>query len=181
MLAATRRWLDLAVIGLGLCPFASPVIRGNRLRLEVSAARAPGEVLEALCREALLLADARPADCETTLLVHPLALGDFLEFNEFLGECEQAIAGLGLEGVIQVASFHPHYRFADAGPDDVANCTNRSPYPTLHLLREDSITAAVEACEDPDEIYRANIRNLERLGADGWARIAALISLAGAV
>jgi len=171
VLAATRAWLERAVIGLGLCPFAAPVIRGGLLRLEVSEARAPGEVLEALCRELLMLADQEPAACETTLLVHPWALTDFSEFNEFLAECDTAVAHLGLEGVLQVASFHPQYQFAGTAPDDIGNCTNRSPYPMLHLLREDSITAAVEAGADPEEITRANIRTLELLGPGGWARL----------
>ncbi len=124
-----------------------------------------------MCRELLLLADTEPAECETTLLVHPWALTDFIAFNEFLADCERAVAGLGLEGTLQVASFHPQYQFAGTQPEDIGNCTNRSPYPTLHLLREDSISAALDACADPDEITRANIRTLEKLGREGWARL----------
>jgi hypothetical protein len=171
VLAATRRWLERAVVGLGLCPFAAPVIRSGRLRLEVCEARAPGEVLEALCRELLLLAELAPAECETTLLVHPWALTDFAEFNEFLADCDAAVAGLGLEGTLQVASFHPQYQFAGTRPDDVGNCTNRSPYPTLHLLREDSIAEAVDAGADADAICDANVRALQLLGPGGWARL----------
>jgi hypothetical protein len=147
------------------------VIRGGRLRIAVSAARAPGEVLEDLCRELLWLADREPGECETTLLVHPWALADFAEFNEFLGDCDRAVAGLGLEGILQVASFHPRYQFAGTHPDDISNCTNRSPYPMLHLLREDSIAEAVEAGADAEAICSANIQRLEALGAEGWARL----------
>ena len=171
VLAATRLWLDRAVVGLGLCPFAAPVIRAGRLRIELSAARAPGELLEELCRELLWLADRDPQECETTLLVHPGALTDFAEFNEFLGDFDRALAGLGLEGILQVASFHPRYQFAGTAPDDIGNCTNRSPYPMLHLLREDSITAAVDAGADADAICSANVRTLETLGAAGWAAL----------
>ena len=134
----------------------------------VSAARVPGELLEDLCRELAWLADREPAECETTLLVHPQALTDFIEFNEFLDDCDRAVAGLGLEGILQVASFHPDYQFAGTAPDDIGNCTNRSPYPTLHLLREDSISAVVEAGADAEAICSANIRTLEALGFEGW-------------
>jgi len=78
---------------------------------------------------------------------------------------------LGLEGVIQVASFHPQYRFAGSAPDDVSNATNRSPYPTLHLIREDSIDRAVAAFPQAEAIFQANIATMQRLGADGWAAL----------
>ena len=171
VLAATSCWLEKSVIGLGLCPFAAPVVRAGRLRLRVSEGRSAGQVLKDLCRELMWLADQDAAVCETTLLIHPWALGDFLEFNEFLADCERAVASLGLEGVLQVASFHPQYQFAGTSPDDVTNCTNRSPYPTLHVLRESSIAQAVDGLADPGKIYRDNIHTLEVLGPDGWAAL----------
>lgn len=171
VVAATSCWLEKSVIGLGLCPFAAPVVRAGRLRMRVSDARSAGHVLEDLCRELTWLADQDPTVCETTLLIHPWALGNFPEFNEFLADCEAAVAALGLEGVLQVASFHPLYQFAGTSADDVSNCTNRSPYPTLHVLREASIAQAVDGLADPGKIYRDNIHTLEALGPDGWAAL----------
>jgi hypothetical protein len=113
-------------------------------------------------------ADADPETCDTTLLIHPHALNDFLDYNGFLDLADAAVEELGLEGVLQVASFHPDYQFADTEPDDVTNCTNRSPYPTLHLLREDSIDRAVEAFPEAESIYETNMRTLRKLGAAGW-------------
>jgi hypothetical protein len=171
VLAATRRWLEKAVIGLDLCPFAGPVYRSGRVRLAVSAQDSAAGVLDDLRAELLYLAHASPLECETTLLIHPLALTDFLAFNDFLGECESLLALLELEGELQVASFHPQYRFAGTAAADIENFTNRSPYPTLHLLREASIERAVAGPADPADIYRNNIETLRRLGHGGWRRI----------
>jgi hypothetical protein len=110
---------------------------------------------------------------DTTLLIHPRVLTDFLDFNDFLGAADEALAQLGLDGVLQVASFHPQFQFAGTEADDVTNATNRSPYPTLHLLREASIARAVEAFPQPEAIYEANMRTLEALGAEGWAALQA--------
>lgn len=166
-----RRWLERAVIGLNLCPFArAPYLQG-RVRLRVTAARSEASLLDDLLDELERLRDAEPEDCETTLLVHPGVLTDFLDFNDFLDVAEGAVEDLELEGVIQVASFHPQYAFADSAPDDPANLTNRAPYPCLHLLREASIERVIEALDDPDAIYERNIENLRRLGWTGWQQL----------
>lgn len=119
--------------------------------------------------EALLALQASdPGECETSLLIHPDVLTDFLDYNDFLDLADQLLEELELDGVIQIASFHPDYQFADSTPDDPANCSNRSPYPMLHLLREDSIAAATEPLSDPDLVYRRNIQTLRRIGLGGW-------------
>ncbi len=171
IIASTRHWLERSVIGLNLCPFAEGAYRGNRVRFRVSEQRTASALLQELRSELLELQAAEPARCETTLLIHPWVLRDFVEYNDFLDVCEAAVVELDLEGELQVASFHPQYRFADTQPDDIENYTNRSPYPMLHLLRESSIERAIAAVPDPDEIYRRNIRTLRDLGHDGWRRL----------
>ena len=171
VIAATRTWLEKAVIGLNLCPFAKAVHVHERIRYCVSAARSPALLLEALMAELRALAAADPQRCETTLLIHPHVLGEFLDYNEFLARADDAVAELGLRGVIQLASFHPGYQFADCGADDIENYTNRSPYPMLHLLREASVERAVTSHPDTTAIYRNNIETLRRLGHEGWRRL----------
>lgn len=172
-LTATRIWLDRAVVGLDLCPFAKgPAARGQ-VRLALSTATGWAALRDDLCAELALLAAADPAEVETTLLVCPALPGGFDDFNQFLDDADDAVRSLDLEGVIQVASFHPSYRFADADDDDVTNATNRSPWPTLHLLREDSVERAVRAVADPAAIYENNMRTLRALGAEGWERLSA--------
>jgi hypothetical protein len=174
--AATRHWLEQAVIGLNLCPFAKAVHVKEQIRWVESPARDAQGLLDDLLRELQLLAAADPETVETTLLIHPHALNDFLDYNDFLDVADAAIDELGLTGVLQVASFHPNYQFAGTAPDDVENLSNRSPHPMLHLLREDSIDRAVAAFPDTATIYERNIETLRRLGADGWRR---LMSMAG--
>ncbi|HBL28550.1 MAG TPA: DUF1415 domain-containing protein [Acidobacteria bacterium] len=169
-LAATRHWLEAAVIGLDLCPFAQAVHSRGLIRQAVSDAATPEALLTDLVRELHLLVDTDPAEIETTLLIHPAALEDFLEYNDFLDVAEAALEELGLDGTIQIAGFHPDYRFAGTSPDDVTNCTNRSPYPMLHLLRESSVDRAVEAFPETHKIYEKNIETLRRLGMEGWRR-----------
>jgi uncharacterized protein len=171
VIAATRNWLEKAVIGLNLCPFARAVYADNRIRYAVSDATTAEALLETLALELQALADADEAMTETTLLIHPLVMGDFLDYNDFLEVADALVADLGFEGVLQVASFHPQYQFADSGAGDVENCTNRSPYPTLHLLRESSVERAVAAHPDTEQIYRDNIKTLRQLGHEGWARL----------
>ena len=169
VVVATRQWLEQAVIGLNLCPFArAPYVKG-RVRFRVSAATNEDQLVADLAEELGRLAAADVEEIETTLLIHPQVLVDFLDFNDFLEIADATVQALGLEGELQVASFHPDYRFADAAADAIENCTNRSPYPTLHLLRESSIDRAIEAVEDTDEIYRRNIETLRALGWEGWA------------
>jgi hypothetical protein len=175
-IAATRHWLERAVIGLNLCPFAKAVHVKEQIRWVESPARDAQALLDDLRRELQLLAAADPEAVETTLLIHPHALNDFLDYNDFLDVADAAIEELGLAGVLQVASFHPDYQFAGTAPGDAENLSNRSPHPMLHLLREDSIDRAVATFPDTATIYERNIETLHRLGADGWRR---LISTAG--
>jgi hypothetical protein len=170
-IANTQRWLERAVIGLNLCPFAKAVHAKGQVRYVLSAATTAEALLEQLGAELLLLRDTPAGEVDTTLLVHPDALGDFLDYNDFLEEADELVAELGLEGVLQVASFHPHYQFAGTDPDDIENATNRSPHPTLHLLREDSVERAVAAYPDPDAIVERNIETLRELGSDGWEKL----------
>ena len=169
----TRHWVEAAVIGLNLCPFAKAVHGKGRIRWVESAASEPSALLAELVQELQHLAAADPQALETTLLVHPLVLGDFLDFNDFLDIADAALAGLGLEGTLQIASFHPQYRFAGTPAEDIANATNRSPYPMLHLLREASIERAVAAFPEPEAIYENNMRTLRALGPRGWAELQA--------
>lgn len=167
----TRTWLTRAVIGLNLCPFAKAVHVKNQIRYKVSDASTPEALLVDLVGELTLLRDADPEDIDTTLLVHPGVLGDFLDYNDFLDVVDAAVEELDLDGVIQVASFHPDYQFGDAQPDDIENYSNRSPYPTLHLIRESSIEQAVAAFPDAADIYEANMETLRRLGHAGWLKL----------
>jgi hypothetical protein len=168
VIRATRRWLERAVIGLQLCPFAAGPYAGGRVRFRVSEQSTGGGLLRELRDELGWLAAQSADQCETTLLIHPLAFSDFLAYNDFLSDCEAALLVSGLEGTLQIASFHPQYQFAGTAPGDVENYTNRSPYPMLHLLREESIERAVANLADPEEIYRRNIRTLRALGLAGW-------------
>lgn len=167
----TRRWMERAVIGLNLCPFAKAVMAKGQVRIVLSEARDEAALLEALAAELLHLRDTPAADTDTTLIVHPQVLQDFLDYNDFLDAADGLVEELGLEGVFQVASFHPDYQFAGSDPDDVSNFTNRSPWPTLHLLREDSVSRAVDAFPDPDAIVERNVATLDKLGVDGWRKL----------
>ena len=171
IVAATREWLEKAVIGLDLCPFARAVYIRDQIRYAVSEAETPEDLLEHLLSELRTLAAASPEEIDTTLIIHPWVLEDFLDYNDFLDDAEAAVDALGLEGEIQVASFHPQYQFEGTGPDDIENYTSRSPYPMLHLLREASVERAVDAVPDPAEIYEANIETMRRLGHAGWRRL----------
>jgi len=166
ILEATRAWIASFVVGLNLCPFARRVMDEGRIRYKVSEAIGEEALLEDLARELQALGDASNSDVETTLLIHPQVLGDFLGFNDFLGVADQLIEDLGLRGVVQLASFHPNYQFEGTLPDDVENYTNRSPYPMLHLLLEKSITSVAGNPEELLEIPRRNIETLKRLGIE---------------
>jgi hypothetical protein len=170
-IADTRRWIERAVIGLNLCPFAKAVVARGQVRYVLSEADTPQALLEVLGDELVHLRDT-PADAlDTTLIVHPHVLADFADYNDFLDSADALVVELGLDGVLQVASFHPQYRFAGSAPDDVENFTNRSPQPTLHLLRENSVSRAVAAYPDPDVIVERNIASLRQLGTDGWRKL----------
>ena len=163
-----QHWLERAVIGQNLCPFAKAVHVKKQIRWVVSDARDEQALMDDLVRELRALADADPDVIDTTMLVHPEVLQDFLDYNDFLELAEAAVAELDLEGELQVASFHPQFQFADAPADDISHASNRAPYPSLHLLREASIDRAVAAFPEAETIFERNIDTLRRLGPAGW-------------
>ncbi|MCC2668464.1 MAG: hypothetical protein K0Q72_935 [Armatimonadetes bacterium] len=179
VLAATHAWIERAVIGLNLCPFAKAVYVKGQIRYAVTQARNDRALLDDLERELRALAHAAPEAVETTLLIHPWALQEFPDYCDFLSTANAAIKRLGLSSVLQIASFHPAYQFADTTPHDVTNCTNRSPYPMLHLLREASMDRAVAAFPESQEIYQRNIEVMRRLGVSGWEALVHAARLGG--
>ena len=171
VVAVTRNWLEKAVIGLRLCPYAAAPYRREQIRYTVSEQRSPGELVRELEQELQHLHAADPLVCETSLLIHPHVLVDFGDYNQFLAEAEATVCALGLTGVLQIASFHPDYRFAGSAQSDVENYSNRSPYPMLHLLREASVTRAVAAFPEANEIVARNKTTLRDLGDAGWREL----------
>ena len=169
-ITATRTWLERAVIGLNLCPFAKAVYVKDQVRIVLSDATTPEALVEELAEELVLLRDTPAEQIDTTLIVHPQVLTDFLDYNDFLDNADAAIEALDLQGILQVASFHPDYQFDGVAADDASNYTNRAPSPTLHLLREDSVARAVDVYPDPDVIVERNIQTLDRIGVEGWHR-----------
>ena len=169
--ARTLRWMERAVTGLNLCPFAKVVHAKGQVHVAISRATQAQGLMDDLARELRELVALDASVRDTTLLVLPDALADFLDFNDFLDPAEALLHDMDLEGVIQLASFHPQYQFAGTEPDDITNFSNRSPYPTLHLLREDSIERAVESFPDPEAIFGANMATLTRLGIEGWSQL----------
>ena len=170
VVSRTRRWLTNAVVGLNLCPFAKAVLAKGQVHYAVTPATGWTDLLTALEQEVDSLLACAPEVRDTSLLIAPQAMPDFFEFNGFIGEAERLLARRELEGVLQLAHFHPQFEFAGADPDDMAHFTNRSPYPTLHLLRADSMARAVQAFPDASAIYEANIATLRRIGREGWAQ-----------
>ena len=173
VIAETRAWVNRAVIGLNLCPFAKAVQVKGLVRYVVCDSK-DSEVLHTQMRDELdLLASCPASDVETTLLIHPAALTDFTDFTLFLRQADATLKRMGLVGTLQIASFHPDFQFADAEPDDIRNATNRAPYPTLHLLRESSIDRAVAAFPEAESIFERNMQTMEQLGESGWAKLQA--------
>lgn len=167
----TRQWLEKAVIGLNLCPFAKAPHVKNLVRISVSQAHHLDGFLEDLDRELQLLGDTPADELETTLLVHPTLFPDFDTFNQMLDIADAAVVDNGLEGIVQIAPFHPDFQFEGTDSDDIGNYTNRSPYPTLHLIREDSIAKAAQAFPDASAIFERNIALLEEMGHEGWDKL----------
>ena len=167
----TQKWLHEAVVGLNLCPFAKAVVVKDMVRYRVCASAEPADLLVMLREELLYLAEANPDTLDTTLVIAPNALPDFLDFNDFLADCDDVLIDLQLDGLLQVADFHPLYQFGGSAVDDIENFTNRTPYPTLHLLREASMDKAVEAYPDAALIFERNIEVLNKLGHAGWAKL----------
>ncbi|MBS0451198.1 MAG: DUF1415 domain-containing protein [Proteobacteria bacterium] len=168
VLADVRRWLERAVIGLNLCPFAKAVHAKGQVHYAVYQPADEGGLLDALLFEAAQLVEHDASVRDTTLLIAPHALPDFLDFNDFIDRAERRLARAGFEGTLQLASFHPRFQFAGTEEGDIGNATNRAPYPILHLLREDSVSRAVDAFPDAADIFERNIKTLERLGPEGW-------------
>jgi len=168
-IAETQAWVRRAVIGLNLCPFARAVDVKDQIRYVFSDAADAQTLLATLCVELQRLADTEPEQVDTTMVIHPRVFMDFEEFNEFLELADAAVEDMNLDGILQVASFHPDYQFADTEADDITNATNRSPYPTLHLLREESVDRAVAAFPQAEAIFERNMETLEKLGSQGWA------------
>ncbi len=171
VIGETRRWLEKAVIGLNLCPFARAEYVRNRVAFRVSEATTTEALLADLGSALRELMEAEPSKIETTLVIHPRVLQDFLDYNDFLGEADALLVEMGLEGVVQIASFHPRYQFAGEDPADMSHFTNRSPHPTLHLLRESSIERAVRGGEDAETIVARNLKTVRALGPEGWKRL----------
>jgi len=163
-----RNWLERAVIGLNLCPFAKSVHVKGQVHYVVSQATDTKSLRHELARELRALHAADPLQRDTTLLMTPAFLQDFLDFNDFLEDADEVLSELELDGILQIASFHPQFQFAGTDADDITNYTNRAPYPTLHLLREESIDRAVDAYPQAEDIYEKNMQTLERLGHAGW-------------
>jgi uncharacterized protein len=170
-IAATEHWLKTAVIGLNLCPFAKAVQLKNQIRYVVSDATNIDALAEDLVAELESLAEASEEKVDTTLVICPHVLDDFLDFNDFLDVADGIVEELELDGILQVAPFHPQFQFEGTEADDITNYTNRSPFPTLHLLREDSVTRAVEAFPDDLRIAETNIETMKKLGHSGWNKL----------
>lgn len=166
-----RNWLERAVIGLNLCPFAKSVHVKGQIHYAVSLATTPEALLQDLISELKDLVAHDAAARDTTLLIATGCLADFLDFNDFLADADQALVDLDLDGVLQIANFHPDYQFAGTRADDISNFTNRAPYPTLHLLREDSIDRAVATFPQAETIFEKNMETMEQLGVEGWAAL----------
>ncbi|ADL56174.1 DUF1415 domain-containing protein [Gallionella capsiferriformans] len=171
IIAATQDWLEKAVIGLNLCPFAKAVHVKKQIRYVVSSATTEDVLFDELIAELRRLQAADPDEIDTTLLIHPYVLTDFLDYNDFLDAVDIATAEPEFNDAFQVASLHPQYQFAGTELDDIENYSNRAPYPTLHLLREASVDRAVDAFPDADRIPDANIEMLKKLGHEGWEKL----------
>lgn len=168
VIAQTRHWVEQTVIGLNLCPFANAVFRKNQIDFRVSHALDEAALLRDLAAAAEALVAAPAEQIDTSLLIHPGVLHDFFDFNDFIGVAEDWLEDAGLSGVLQIASFHPHYQFAGVAADDITHYTNRSPFPTLHLLREESLDKAIDAYPDTEQIVERNLDTLRQLGLAGW-------------
>ncbi|MDO9422144.1 MAG: DUF1415 domain-containing protein [Herminiimonas sp.] len=171
IIAATQAWIEKAVIGLNLCPFAKAVYVKQQIRYVVSKAKEVEALVAELESELQALQAADPTQIDTTLIIIPDMLSDFLDYNDFLSVADNLLEDLELDGEIQIASFHPDYQFADAAADDIENYTNRSPYPILHLLREASIERAVDAFPEAEMIFEKNMETLRKLGNEGWQKL----------
>ncbi|XDD53287.1 DUF1415 domain-containing protein [Leptospira sp. WS4.C2] len=171
ILKKTKNWILKSVIGLNLCPFAKPTFQSNTIRYVISDSKTEKDLLFHLESELQYLKETDPKITETTLLLHPYVLEDFLDQNDFLNDVDLLLNQLDLEGIIQIANFHPHFQFAGKTYDDITNFVGRSPYQTLHLLREDSISRIVDSHPNIDSIIENNRKTLKKLGHLGWKEL----------
>jgi hypothetical protein len=177
IIGLTSAWVEHVVIGLNLCPFAKPVHTKGQIHYLLSHARDEA-ALEADLRQSLQnLIAASPDSMDTCLLIHPWVLSDFFDYNNFLDTADEILDALDLIGIVQIASFHPNYQFAGTTEDDVTNCTNRSPFPMLHLLREESLDKATDALPDANVIVNRNLETMTTLGHEGWSRLQSQLKL----
>lgn len=167
----TKEWLEKAVIGLNLCPFARSAYIKNQIRFVVSQATNVDDLLKDLIAEMKHLVATEASITDTTILIHPEVLKDFLDYNQFLEVADAALIEMDLEGTLQVASFHPQYQFGGTAPEDISNYTNRSPYPILHLLREESVSNAIDSYPNAEAIPDKNIETMNKLGHSGWKKL----------
>jgi len=168
VISDSQQWLERAVIGLNLCPFAKSVHVKNLIRYAISDATTETELIADLQSELLYLNSISPTKTDTTLLIAPMFLHDFLEFNQFILKANKSLTKLDLDGIFQIATLHPQYQFAGTDVDDITNYTNRAPYPTLHLLRESSIDRALQAIPNAESIFEVNMNTMRRIGLEGW-------------
>ncbi|MEM8500444.1 MAG: DUF1415 domain-containing protein [Pseudomonadota bacterium] len=159
---ATRQWVNNVVVGLNLCPFAKREFMNDKLRFAVTDSTTIERLLEDLLDELNLL--CCQAEIETTLLIHPQVLVDFFDFNDFLAAANDLIVDREFEGIFQLASFHPNYQFAGVDENDASNYTNRSPYPMIHILREESLSRTIDAYPDVDAIPERNVALMREMG-----------------
>ena len=171
VLLDSKQWLERAVIGLNLCPFAKSVYVKSLIRYAISDAKSESELLADLQNELIYLNSVSPTITDTTLLIAPMCLHDFLEFNQLAHKANKLLTKLDLEGIFQIATLHPQYQFAGTETDDITNFTNRAPYPTLHLLRESSIDRAIKAIPDAESIFQVNMETMRRIGLEGWRNL----------
>ena len=171
IIQVTQAWLQHAVIGLNLCPFAKSVYVKNQIEFQVSTTSDENILLDELKLALIKLTETPASTIDTSLLIHPYVLHDFLDYNDFLYQADDLLHDLKLDGVLQIASFHPDYQFADENKEDMSHCTNRSPYPMLHLLREDSLDQAISAKPEWEEIVANNIATMNNLGQKGWEEL----------
>ena len=168
VISDSQQWLERAVIGLNLCPFAKSVHVKSLIRYAISDAKSESELLADLQSELIFLNSVSPTITDTTLLIAPMCLHDFLEFNQFILKANKSLTKLDLDGIFQIATLHPQYQFAGTDVDDITNYTDRAPYPTLHLLRESSIDRALQAIPNAESIFEVNMNTMRRIGLEGW-------------
>lgn len=169
--AQMQTWITRVVVGLNLCPFARKPLENNQVRITVSNAHNTAALLEDLHAELSLLESKPASEIETTIIAISEMLGDFADYNDFLDLAEGLLDRFGWEGQFQIASFHPDYQFDGTGAEDAENYTNRSPWPALHLLREDSLEQAVDSHPDPEQIPDRNIAAMNAMGQPALATL----------